>query len=1270
MVIGSPGPSRPKHRRAGVLCVLLMLVAHQAPAMAQADIEVSHKDGNEHDILDVGRARVATSLGELVTLTNSGLQAASSLMVTIDDTTNFALSSVPFSLGAGASDDMTVTCSPTIAGDLTATVTIDFAPPVASQVTFQVSCYAPALWIDETDPYDFGDQEAGTTSAGDAITIVNDSGGVLEVTAINFAGTNCGLFADSATLPIVMGDGTSSDVGVTFSPAARGGAGPCTMTFDDDSGVTDNDVALVGTGVGAVLDLNTSDLDFGDARVGRAVTSSFTIQNRGDVGFDLDINDITISGANPGDFGVDFTSGTIAPGGSQVVNVTFTPGAAGARSATIDVVAGEPTDQDGVVFVSGAGTEALLVPGSTSVGFGDVRINGGISNRSVNLNNPGEETVTVTSIALTGADAGDFSLQSAVPPPNITISAGGSSTVNMRCDPDSIGNKTTTLRVASDDDGASPDDVTLSCRGVRSYIAVSDAGPLDFGDVLVGSTGAVAFSVSNQNMSFATSLNATLSTSSPRFGTSITSISNLAPGNSAGFNVTCTPVAEGTVNGTLIITSDDPVTPTINISLTCEGVKPEITRVLPSSATLEFGDVEISTTSGARTVRLRNDGSSDLTISNVSRVGADRLQFAHVDPSPLPIVLAPGSSADWSVTCSPTSVGLEAASLRFNSDDSDENPLDVPLRCNGVDSLLNVTSPLVFGDVRVCENATADLVLTNDGGTALTVSGLTLSRSEYTIVSGPTLPFDIAPSASETFSLQFEPVSGGVADGTLTIVSTDPSSPRVVDLNATGVIAQLSIDADTHDFGQVRIDQAFPDRVFTITNAATADFMVSSVGFTAATSDFVIEAITALPVTLSPTQTAQFRVRATPDSTGDKNASVEILTDIPMAPCGMGTQTVMLDAEGVVPDGAPSPSRIDFGPWDVQAAPSTRTVTIMNTGTAPLEVSDVLILGADESRYTATSSAPPFTIPVSGTSTIEVTYTPVMVSADDDAILRIVTDAQSGTNMDVDLDGRGIDRMIVPSVTALNFPTTYRFPVDPPRQSFDIANAGEAPLSITMVDKTGGGARAFTLVDAPDDIAGNTNATVIVEFDPDSAGQFVAELVIRNDDDAQPMVQIELSGRGLIPDLVITPANLDLGRVEAGRTSRLSEVVPEILRLTNQAAQPVHVREIRVVDSTGMPTDEIRATNFEPGPLGANADLSVDFEVRLTNDGSQRFTLQVFTELDETPVALVNMDVEAVPVTNNYYQCSSGAGGSTTVWVLWFVITTLVARRRRRHQDQ
>jgi len=102
---------------------------------------------------------------------------------------------------------------------------------------------------------------------------------------------------------------------------------------------------------GAVIGMS-GDLSFGGVTVGATATSTLTISNTGTAA-------LTVTGVTyPAGFSGNFTSGTIAPSGTQAVTVTFTPTAATAYTGNITVT-GNQASGTSTIAVSGTGAGAV-----------------------------------------------------------------------------------------------------------------------------------------------------------------------------------------------------------------------------------------------------------------------------------------------------------------------------------------------------------------------------------------------------------------------------------------------------------------------------------------------------------------------------------------------------------------------------------------------------------------------------------------------------------------------------------------------------------------------------------------------------------------------------------------------------------------------------------------------------------------------------------------------------------------------------------------------
>lgn len=182
-----------------------------------------------------------------------------------------------------------------------------------------------------------------------------------------------------------------------------------------------------------------------------------TLKNTGTA--TLTIAAVAITGTDAGDFAQTHTCGSsLAPGASCGIRVTFKPTASGTRMADLSVTdnaAGSPQHAP----LSGIGTTAKL--SSTSLSFGTVAIGTASPVKTVTLTNVGTTTLTITAIAITGTNAGDFAQTHTC---GSSLAAGASCTISVAFKPTQIGKRTGALSVADNAPG-SPQTVSLNGMG-------------------------------------------------------------------------------------------------------------------------------------------------------------------------------------------------------------------------------------------------------------------------------------------------------------------------------------------------------------------------------------------------------------------------------------------------------------------------------------------------------------------------------------------------------------------------------------------------------------------------------------------------------------------------------------------------------------------------------------------------------------------------------------------------------------------------------------
>ena len=112
-----------------------------------------------------------------------------------------------------------------------------------------------------------------------------------------------------------------------------------------------------------LLALNPGTLSFADTNVGQtSAAQTLTLSNTGTA--DLDLGALALSGANAGEFAFSAdtcSSQTLLPLSNCTVDLSFSPSAAGARSAQIDIPSNAPSSPD-TVNLRGAAADAIAVP--------------------------------------------------------------------------------------------------------------------------------------------------------------------------------------------------------------------------------------------------------------------------------------------------------------------------------------------------------------------------------------------------------------------------------------------------------------------------------------------------------------------------------------------------------------------------------------------------------------------------------------------------------------------------------------------------------------------------------------------------------------------------------------------------------------------------------------------------------------------------------------------------------------------------------------------
>lgn len=528
-----------------------------------------------------GNVSVGAKSGvKAITLTNN-----TGAMLTITKVATSANYSQTNTCGAsvtkGANCTISVTFSPAAAGVAPGTLTVtDSASTSPQTVPLTGTGIAPSVTLSPTS-VTFPDQIVGSSSSISTITLTNAGGAGLTVTSISITGTNKTDFLQTNTCSKVVAGG-SCQVNVTFKPTATG-TRTATVSIADNASGSPQTASLSGTGIAATVTLSPSTLSFGNVNVGSTSSAQkLTLSNAGNA--TLTITGITITGLDPGDFSETNNCGnSLAAATNCTINVSFKPIAAGSRQASISVsdnAAGSPQSAP----LGGTGIASSVSFSTSSVTFPDQAIGTSSPVNGITLFNTGSGTLTISSIAATGANAADFSQTNNC---GTAVANGGSCTIDVTFRPTAAGARAAAVSV-SDNATGSPQSVTLGGTGTAGGpVASISPSTLTFGSQnLLSTSSPQTITLTNSG---ATALSISSIVASGDYGETNNCGSSLAAGAKCSVQVTFTPTATGSRSGFVTFSDADPST--------LQTVMLNGTATQPSS-TVSISPVQASATPG------------------------------------------------------------------------------------------------------------------------------------------------------------------------------------------------------------------------------------------------------------------------------------------------------------------------------------------------------------------------------------------------------------------------------------------------------------------------------------------------------------------------------------------------------------------------------------------------------------------------------------------------------------------------------------------------
>ena len=306
--------------------------------------------------------------------------------------------------------------------------------------------------------------------------------------------------------------------------------------------------------------------------------------------------------------------------------------------------------------------------------------------------------------------------------------------------------------------------------------AAAVTGDLDFGTVARGTSATRDVTVTNVGTEPLTITGVAMKAGSnaafsvlPNPGTPVT----IQPSDSITYQVKFSPpsTSDATVRtGTLVVSTNDPDTPTVELAATGTPGVPVATL---AGSNLQFGDVPVDNrtapSSSSIVLRLTNQASCalcDLRLTSLTVGGTNASDFSVVGAPALPATIGAGSQLDLTVAFDPSADGTRTATLTVGTSDPANPSQVVSLTGKGLLSGIGaLPSPVIFDPTVITPacgivcGTTKNVRITNTGQAELIVDALSFDDPAYTGPLANVPPDRIAPNGFLDEPVTFTPTA-------------------------------------------------------------------------------------------------------------------------------------------------------------------------------------------------------------------------------------------------------------------------------------------------------------------------------------------------------------------------------------------------------------------------------------------------------------------------------------------------------------------------------
>jgi len=568
------------------------------------------------------------------------------------------------------------------------------------------------------------------------------------------------------------------------------------------------------------------------------------------------------------------------------------------------------------------------------------------------------------------------------------------------------------------------------------------------------------------------------------------------------------------------------------------------------------------------------------------------------------------------LTFTPSQAGTRSAQMAISANIAG-GQLMAGLAGTGV-ATANVTltpGSLTFSTQQVSTTSAAQSVsVANVGGSAVAITSVTVT-APFT-KSGNTCGTSLAAGTACTVSVTFTPTTAGAASGTLTI--KDGLGSQAATLSGTGATAAKdTLSTTSLVFPSTVIGQVSQPLTVTISN--TGGLPLTGIGTSVnSTPSGVFAAVSDCDGTLAAASSCDVLVTFAPSVNGTVTGTLTISD-------ALKAQNVSLRGSGLKPPSVGlSRTSFSFGSVEVGVPSTSQTLTITNTGGAPMAQPTFSVSGAGATAFTAGTTTCGATLAAAAACTVALTFIPVAAGATT-ATLTVASATLGVAPVTAALSGTGLTPpMMTVSPAALNMGTLTVGNSSVPF-TVQVKNTGQIAMTGPTFAVSGLSAGATTadfVLSTPTDIAActgtlNAGATCNIQviFTPSLPGPETATLTATGSNAIPPTATVLLSGIGSPPTVLqASTAQMSFADTPVGSTS-----FAQTLTISNVGRQAANGLTVSVTGPYAIVTSMTTCK----GTLAGNSSCVVGVTFTPTASGDQPGLLTAaVTNLGVTPATV------------------------------------------------